>query len=399
MSRPTWIAAGLLAVCAAAAPIGTKAQTIKVGVILTLSGPNAEPSEQIDKAIQLYVAQHQKDLPPGVKVEIIRRDDTGPNPEIAKRLAQELVTRDRVNFLAGVFWSPNAAAIAPIATEAKTPLVIMNASSSFLTRTSPYMVRFSWTLWQNSYPLGQWAAKQGWKTAYSIVSDYSPGHDGEAAFSKAFQDGGGKVLAAVRVPVANPDFVPFLQRAKDAKPDVVFNFNPGGKQAPAFMKAWRDLGFAAAGIKIVATPDLVTDDELPMMGDEALGVVSAGPYSVAGDRPANREFLRLWRVTYGANANPEYASVAGWDGMAAIFGVIKETKGKFDGDQALAILSHWKSDASPRGPIAIDPETRDIVQNIYIRRVEKQNGQLENVEFETIPQVKDLWKELNPVKK
>jgi branched-chain amino acid transport system substrate-binding protein len=199
--------------------------------------------------------------------------------------------------------------------------------------------------------------------------------------------------------VTQPDFVPFLQRAKDAKPQVLFNFNPGGAQAPTFMKAWQDLGMSAAGIKIVATPDLVTDDELPNMGDETLGVVSAGPYSVAATRPANQTFLAAWHQAYGDKAIPDYASVAGWDGMAAIFGIVKETKGKFTGDQAMQILSHWKDPNSPRGPIYIDPETRDIVQNIYIRRVEKVNGQLANVEFATIPDVKDPWKELNPPKK
>jgi branched-chain amino acid transport system substrate-binding protein len=374
------------------------AQTIKVGVILTYSGGNSQPSDEVDKGLSLYVTEHTKDLPPGVKLEIIRRDDTGPNPEVAKRLAQELVTRDRVQFLTGLFWSPNALAIAPVATEAKVPAIIMNASGAAITRASPYIVRFSWTVWQNAYPLGQWASKQGWRRAYSLVSDYVPGIDGEAAFAKAFTDGGGQMVGQVRTPVANPDYVPFLQRAKDAKPDVVFNFNPGGRQATAFMKAWRDLGFDAAGIKIVATHDLVTDDELPNMGDEVLGVVTAGPYSAAAQRPENAVFRTAWKRAYGEKSIPDYGSVAGWDGMAAIFEVITKTKGKFDGGQAMAILAQRKNPASPRGPIEIDPATRDIVQNIYLRRVERVKGELANVEFETIPMIKDPWKEMNPLK-
>jgi branched-chain amino acid transport system substrate-binding protein len=394
LTRVAAIAAAAFAIGSAAA----QAQTVKIGIILTYSGPEAEPGEAIDRAITLYSKLHEKDLPPGVKVEIIRRDDTGAKPEIARRIAQELVTRDGVQFLAGVIWSPNALAIGPVATEAKVPFVIFNAASSANTRASPYIVRFSWTVWQNAYPLGQYAAKQGWKNGYTIVSDYAPGIDAENAFAKSFQEGGGTIAGSLRVPISNPDWVPFLQRAKDAKPDVVFNFNPGGKQAPNFMKAWDSLGFKAAGIHIVATHDLVTDDELPQIGDSALGVITAGPYSIAATRPQNKAFIEAWHNEFGPNAIPNYGSVATWDGMNAIYGVIKQTKGKFTSDQALDILRHWKNPDSPRGPIAIDPETRDIVQNIYLRRVERVNGKLSNVEFETVPQMKDPWKELNPVK-
>ena len=387
-------AAGLLAALAAPA----QAQTVKVGVILTYSGPNAQPGLEVDKGIALYVKEHAKELPPGVKLELVRRDDQGANPEIAKRLAQELVTRDHVQFLCGVIWSPNAIAIAPVATEAKVPFVIMNASTASITRLSPYIVRVSWTVWQDAYPLGTWAAKQGWKTAYTIVSDYAPGFDGEAAFTKAFTAAGGHIAGSLRVPLKNPDFVPFLQRIKDAKPDVAFNFNPGGKQSSAFMKAWRDVGLKDAKVALVGTPDLVTDNELWNMGDEAKGVVTSGPYSIASTRPANKAFLAAWHRAYGQDSLPISASVAAWDGMTAIYDVIKETKGKFTGDQAMAILSHWRNPNSPRGLIAIDPKTRDIVQNIYIRRTQRVDGHLENVEFETIPQVKDPWKELNPPK-
>jgi branched-chain amino acid transport system substrate-binding protein len=392
------IAAAVIVAAALLLAVPARAQTVKIGLILTYSGADAEPSEEIDKGLSLYLAEHERDLPPGVRIELVRRDDTGPRPETAKRLAQELVTRERVQFLAGVFWTPNAFAIAPVASEAKVPLVIMNASGSAITRASPYIVRTSWTVWQNAYPLGEWAAAQGWRTGYTLVSDYAPGHDGEAAFIKGFTEKGGTIVGSVRVPVVNPDVVPFLQRIKDAKPDVVFNFNPGGKQAIAFMTGWRDLGLKQAGVHIVATPDLVTDDELPNMGEEPLGMVSAGPYSTAAKRPQNEAFLALWKGRYGDSIIPNYAAVAGWDGMAAIIAVVKATKGVFTGDEAMAILSHWKNPESPRGPIAIDPETGDIVQNIYIRRVERVDGHLANVEFATIPQVKDPWKAVNPPK-
>jgi len=259
-------------------------------------------------------------------------------------------------------------------------------------------VRVSFTIWQQAYPMGKWAAQQGWKKGYTAVSDFIPGHDGETAFAKGFNDAGGEMVGAVQFPPTNPDFAPFVQRIKDAKPNVVFVFVPGGKQATGFMKAWTDLGLQAAGVKLVGTQDIVTDDELPNMGDAPLGIVTAGIYSVAGKRPQNTAFLEAWTKEYGAAVIPNYVAVGGWDGMAAIFEVIKRTKGAFDGDQAMAILATWRNPDSPRGPIEIDPATRDIVQTVYIRRVAKENGHLANVEFDSIPLVKDPWKELNPPK-
>lgn len=388
----------LIAALVAAAAGSAHAQTVKIGVILTYSGPQASLGEQIDRGLSLYIKEHEKDLPPGVKIELLRRDDTGPNPEVAKRLATELVTRDHVQFLTGVVWSPNAAAMAPIATEAKVPFIIMNAAGVSLTRASPYIARVSFTLWQDTYPLGKWLAQQGTKKAYTAVSDFAPGQDAEAAFTKAFTDGGGKIVDAVRFPLKDPDFVPFLQRVKDAKPDVLFVFIPSGKQATAVMKAYNDLGMKAEGIKLIGPQDVVPDEELPSMGNEPLGVVTAGTYSMAADRPQNKAYVASWKHEYGETSIPGFMSVSGWDGMAAIFDVIKGTKGQVDGDKAMAILKGWKNPDSPRGPIMIDPETRDIVENIYIRRVEKQGDHLANIEFETIPQVKDPWKELNPAK-
>jgi branched-chain amino acid transport system substrate-binding protein len=376
-----------------------QAQTeIKIGVISTQSGPDAQPGEEMLNGIKLYVKEHEKDLPAGVKVTMIYRDDTGANPEVAKRLAQELVTRDHVNFLAGVVWSPNAAAIAPIATEAKVPFIIMNAAGAAITRLSPYIIRDSFTLWLVSTPIGQWAAKQGWKKGYTAVTDYAPGFDAEGGFTKGFTDGGGQVVDKVRMPFPIDDYSPFIQRIKDTKPDVAFIFVPAGKKATGVMKAWNDLGLTQAGIKLVTTQDVMLDEELPNMGQAPLGIVSSGTYSVAATRPANQVFLNAWHNAYGDKAIADFLSIGGWDGMAAIFDVIKQTNGKFDGDAAMKILSNWKSADSPRGPIAIDPATRDIIENVYIRRVENVNGKLANVEFDTIPNVKDPWKEANPPK-
>ena len=375
------------------------AEPIKIGIILTYSGPNASLGDQIDKGLRLYVKEHEKDLPPGTTVELVRRDDTGPNPDVARRLAQELVTRDHVQFLTGVVWSPNAGAIAPIASEAKVPFIISNAAAAGLTRASPEIARVSFTLWQESLPLGTWAAqKGGMKKVYIAVSDFAPGKDAGDAFTKGFTDAGGQIVDIVRFPLKDPDFVPFMQRIKDAKPDAVFVFVPSGKQATAVMKAYNELNMKGDGIKIIGPQDIVPDEELPSMGQEPLGVISAGTYSNAGDRPANKAYVAAWKREYGDETPPGFMSVGGWDSMAAIFSVIKAMDGKIDGDKAMALLAGWKNPDSPRGAIMIDPQTRDIVQNVYIRRVEKHGDRLANIEFETIPQVKDPWKELNPPK-
>ncbi len=389
-----WTLAAAL-VLAAAAPVGAMGQTVKVGIINTYSGPFASLGEQLDRGIRLYMKQHEKELPPGVSLEIIRRDDTGPNPEVAKRLATELVTRDHVQLLAGVIFTPNALSVAPLATEAKVPFIIMNAGTSMITTKSPYIARVSFTLWQSSYPLAEWAAKHGIKKVYSVVSDYGPGIDAEQAFTKGFTDNGGQMVGAVRVPVANPDYTPFLQRAKDARPDAVFSFVPAGKSATALMKTFGDLGLGQAGIRLIGTGDITTDEELQNMGDVALGVTTMFHYSAAATRPANVAFVKAYKAEFGPTQEPSFEVVGGYDGMAAIFHVVEAQAGKIDPDKTMALLKGWKDDDSPRGPIYIDPETRDIVQHEYLRRVEKVNGQLENVELEDLGFVKDPWKELN----
>jgi len=388
----------LLLAAGATLPAPLAAQTVKIGLINSYTGFVAQAGDEGQKGIDLYIKEHEKDLPPGVKIELIRRDDTS-NPEVGKRLAQELIARDHVQLLTGPILSPVAAAIAPLTAEAKVPMLLSLASAGVaIPRISPYIARVTFTLWQQGYPIGKWAAEQGWKTGYTAVSDFIPGHDSEMSFTKGFTDGGGKIIGAVRMPPANPDFIPFIQRIRDAKPDVAFLWVPADPQATAIIKAVKDLGVREAGINITSTQDLLPDEALPNMGDTPLGIITSGTYSVAGKRPANEAFLAAWRRAYGDGSTPDFLSVDGWDGMNAIFDLIKATKGKFTADEAMDFFKSWKDPDSPRGPIMIDPETRDIIQNIYIRRVDRVDGKLANVEIATIPNVKDPWKELNPAK-
>jgi branched-chain amino acid transport system substrate-binding protein len=391
------LTAALALVMAALTPVRLAAQTVKIGIINSYSGFVAAAADEMQKGIDLYVKLHEKDLPPGITPAILKRDDTS-KPDIGKRLAQELIVRDHVNLLAGVILSPVATAIAPVTAEAKVPFVITNAAGVAIPRLSPYVVRVSFTLWQEGYPIGKWAAQQGWKTAYTAVTDFIAGHDAEAAFTKGFTEGGGKIIGADRFPPQNPDFVPYIQRVKNAKPDVAFLWVPAGEQAVAIMKAATDLGLRQSGINITSTQDILPDEDLPIIGDAALGLVTSGNYSVDAKRPANAAFLAAWKAAYGVRSIPDFFSVDGWDGMNMIFDMVKATKGEFTADQAMAYFKTWKDPNSPRGPIEIDPATRDIVQNIYIRRVERIDGRLADVEIQTIPMVKDPWKEMNPAK-
>jgi branched-chain amino acid transport system substrate-binding protein len=321
---------------------------------------------------------------------LILRDTTGPSPEVAKRLAQELFTRDRVDFLAGFGLTPNAMAVAPIATQAKKPMIIMNAASSPITTKSPYIARVSMTLPQVTAPMAQWAAKNGIKNVYVLVADYAPGIDAEAAFETAFTAAGGEVVHSVRVPLKNPEFAPFLQRIKDSKPEAVFIFLPAGEQGIAFMKAWSERGLAQAGIKLIATGDLTDDHVLTAMGEPTLGVITTHHYSAAHASPENKVFVEAYREVSGGK-RPNFMAVGGYDGMAAIVKVVRKLDGKIDGAKAMGILKGLKL-TSPRGSLLIDPETRDVVQTVYVRRVQKVGDELYNVEFEAIPDVKDPGK-------
>lgn len=394
LKTTTWIVAVALAAVSGLA----SAQTIKIGIVTTYSGPGAGQGDQLDKGYKLYLKLNGDKLPPGVKVEPIYRDDTGPNPDAAKRLAQELIARDKVQFLTGVVWTPNAAAMAPLTAEAKVPFVIANAAGWPITRASEYIARVSFTLPQAAYPLGKWAAKK-FKRAYTVVSDFAPGHEAEDAFSKGFKEAGGEIIGSARAPMTTTDFIAYMQRVKDAKPDVIFGFNPAGKQATAQMKAYTDLDLGKAGVKYIGTGDITTDEELQNMGDSALGVMTVHHYSAAAERPANKAFIAAYKKEYGEKLNPGFMVVGAWDAMDMIFHAIREQNGKIDPDKTMQIFKNYKSANSPRGPIQIDPQTRDIIQNEYLREVRKVGGQLANVELETIEtQYKDPWKELNKPK-
>jgi len=352
------------------------------------SGPFQAYGKNIENGMRTYLKMHG-DTYAGRKIEIIARDTTGPSPEVAKRLAQQLLTTDKVDFLAGFGLTPNALAVAPLATEARVPMIVMNAATSIITAKSPYIARFSFTLPQVSAPMAQWAWRNGIKQVYTLVSDYGPGIDAEGAFKKAFTAAGGQIVDSVRVPLANPDFAPFLQRIKDAHPQAVFIFLPAGEEGIAFMKAFRTRGLDQAGITLIATGDLTDDDVLQAMGDPTLGLVTTHPYSAAHDSPENKTFVATYKKLTGKR--PNFMAVGGFDGMAAIAQVITQLGGKLDGDKAMDILKGMKL-ASPRGPIWIDPDTRDIVQTIYVRRVQDVGGELYNVEFDQFPNVKDPGK-------
>jgi len=374
------------------------AQTVKIGFISTYSGPTAAQGDQLDKGVKLFRKLNGDKLPPGVSAELLVRDDGGANPDNAKRIAQELIVRDKVQFLTGLVWTPNAASIAPLAAEAKVPFISMNAAGVAIPYSSDYFARVSFTLWQSSYPLGQWAAKK-FKRVFTVVSDFAPGHEAEEAFTKAFRDGGGEIVGSIRTPLATTDFAPFMQRVKDAKPDALFAFNPAGKQATAQMKAYGDLGLDKAGVKYIGPGDLTTDEELQAMGDVALGVTTVHHYSAAADRPANKAYVAAYKKEYGANLNPGFMSVGAWDAMQLIYDAIAAAKGKVEPQATMDFIRQYKNPNSPRGPIALDPQTRDIVQNEYLREVRKVGGQLANVELEIVGEmIKDPWKQFNPKK-
>jgi branched-chain amino acid transport system substrate-binding protein len=374
------------------------AQNVKIGFISTYSGPTAAQGDQLDKGVKLFRKLNGDKLPPGVSAELLVRDDGGANPDNAKRIAQELIVRDKVQFLTGLVWTPNAASIAPLAAEAKVPFISMNAAGVAIPYSSDYFARVSFTLWQSSYPLGQWAAKK-FKRVFTVVSDFAPGHEAEEAFTKAFRDGGGEIVGSIRTPLATTDFAPFMQRVKDAKPDALFAFNPAGKQATAQMKAYGDLGLDKAGVKYIGPGDLTTDEELQAMGDVALGVTTVHHYSAAADRPANKAYVAAYKKEYGANLNPGFMSVGAWDAMQLIYDAIAAAKGKVEPQATMDFIRQYKNPNSPRGPIALDPQTRDIVQNEYLREVRKVGGQLANVELEIVGEmIKDPWKQFNPKK-
>jgi branched-chain amino acid transport system substrate-binding protein len=363
---------------------GSPAQeVIKVGLILPMTGQQASTGKQIAAAVRLYMEQHGV-VVAGKTIELIIKDDAAV-PDTTKRLAQELIVNDKVKFIAGFGVTPSAFAAAPLATQAKVPEVVMAAGTSSITEKSPYVVRTSFTLAQSSTIMADWAAKAGIKKVVTLVSDYGPGYDAEGSFKERFAKAGGQVVGELRVPLASPDFAPFLQRAHDAAPDAIFIFVPSG-QGGTLVRQFVERGLDKAGIKLIGPGDVVDDDLVNGMGDAVLGTVTAHMYSAAHPSDANKSFVAAFQK---ANKfRPNFMAVGGYDGMHLIYEALKKTNGSTDGDALIAAMRGmaWES---PRGPISIDPETRDIVQNIYVRKVERVNGELYNMEFSTFEAVKD----------
>jgi len=388
--KPRSILAAACLVLALGAGSAAAQGTVKIGVIAEFTGPFADYGTQIYNGMKTYIKLNG-DTFGGKKVEFVVKDTTGASPELAKRLAQDAVTLDKVDILAGFGLTPNALATAPVATEAKKPMVVMNAATSVITKQSPYVVRLSHTLPQDTMPMAQWALKNGIKRVFVLVSDYGPGKDAEAQFVKTFTAGGGEIVGSVRTPLANPEFAPFIQRAKDSNPQAIFVFLPPGSQTIAFIKGYEERGLKQAGIKIIATGDLTDDGVLEAMGDSTIGLITTFHYSFAHDSPENKAFVKAYAETNGTKLRPNFMAAGGYDGMAAIAEALKKTKGSTDPEALMAAFKGLKLN-SPRGAIMIDPETRDIVQTVYVRRVEKVNGQLVNVEFDRFPDVKDPGK-------
>jgi branched-chain amino acid transport system substrate-binding protein len=360
---------------------------LKIGFITSYSGSTAAASRVADAAINTWIAQHG-DTVAGRKVVVIRRDDTGAAPETARRLAQELVIGDKVDFLAGIIYSPNAVAVGQVSAQSKTPFLVMNATQSKLTYGDPYMARFSLTLPQLSAPLAKWALQNGIKSVFAIYLDYAPGLDAAAGFSQAFTAGGGTLVGDLKVPLQNPDFSGYVQRIKDAKPQAVFAFvNANGGGQP-FLKAFYDAGLAQAGVKILATPDLVLEAFLPTYGDMADGIISTGNYSANHDSKLNAAFVSAVLKADNGESPPDYNSVAIYDIMHAIYTVTEAQKGTLDPDRTMQLLRGMAFE-SPRGPLEIGRDSRDIVQTVYIRRTQRRNGKFVNVEIASYPRSTD----------
>ena len=381
----------LACIAAAAAALivpfaGHAQQTIKIGMINVLSGQFADAGTQLDNGAKTYMKQHG-DMVAGKKIEIIRRDVGGPAPDVAKRLAQELVVRDKVDLLAGFLLTPNALAAGDVSAEAKKFMVVMNAATSIIITKSPYMIRTSVTLPQVMETFGTWAATKGGLTqSYTMVTDYGPGIDAEAAFTSAFKAAGGTIVGSVRFPVANPDFSAFVQRAKDLAPQSIYVFIPGGAQPAALGKAFAERGIDKNKTKILGSGETTAEAALKSMGDAGLDIITAWHYDYKLDNALNREFVRVFNEMHGRN--PDFFSIGGYDGMHAIYETLKKTNGNTDGEAMIKAARGMKWE-SPRGPMSIDPETRDVVQDVYIRRVQKVGSEYVNVPFDKIPAVKD----------
>ncbi len=361
------------------------ADPVKIGLILPMTGPFASTGRQTHAAVRLYM-QKNGDTVAGRMVELIVKDDTGLAPETTKRIAQELIVQEKIAVLAGFGLTPLALATAPVATEAKMPMVVMCAATSIIPQRSPFIVRTGFTIPQVTAPIADWAAKNKIKKVVTLVTDYAPGSEAEKTFVKRFKDAGGTVSDSIRSPLANPDFAPFLQRAKDAKPDALFVFVPSG-QGTAVLKQFADRGLKEAGIRLIGPGDVLDDDILEAIGPSALGMITSHHYSAAHPSPENKAYVAEF-MKANNGMRPNFMSVGGYDGVHLIYEALKKTGGATDGETLVEAMKGmaW---VSPRGPMSIDPATRDVVQNVYIRRCELVDGKLYNVEFDKVENFKD----------
>jgi branched-chain amino acid transport system substrate-binding protein len=357
----------------------------KIGIIMPYSGQFADTATQMDNGIKLYMKQNG-DSAGKLKIELIRKDTGGIAPDVSKRLAQEVIVRDHADLLGGFVLTPNALAAADVSAEAKKFMVVMNAATSIITTKSPYIARTSVTTPQLNHTLGTWAAKQGIKRIYTMVSDYGPGIDAETWFQKGFKDGGGEIVGSVRFPVANPDFSAFVQRAKDSNPDAIYIWVPGGAQPAAIGKALAERGIDTSKTRILGQDALTSESALKSMGDASLGIITVANYDYNLDTPLNKAFVKAYNDEF--HRNPDFFTVGGYDGMNLIYATLQKTGGKTDGDALIAAAKGMAWD-SPRGPMSIDPQTRDVVQTVHIFKVEKVGGELRNVEIDRVPNVRD----------
>ena len=353
------LSAGLAAaVCVLAAPAWAD-DVVTVGLILPMTGQQASTGKQEEAGAKLYMQMHGSTVA-GKTISLVVKDDTGA-PDVTKRLAEELIGNDKAKALMGFGLTPLALAVAPVATEAKVPEIVTAAATAMITEKSPYIVRTSFTLPQAAAPMAEWSLKNNIHKVVTLVTDYGPGNDAEKWFSDTFTKGGGTVVEQIRAPLKSPDFAPFLQRVKDDAPDAVFVFVPSGAGA-AFMKQFAERGLAKSGIKLIGTGDVTDDDLLADIGDPAIGVVTTHHYSAAHDSPENKAFVAAFEKANGG-MRPNFMAVGAYDGMALLYQALEKTKGDADGDALLAAMKglSWMS---PRGPISIDPTTREIVQTI-----------------------------------
>lgn len=386
----------LVAASFAAVAATAQAQTVRIGVVLPYTGIGAELGQQVDRGIQTYMKMNPNAFG-GIKVEIVKRDSKNPSGAEAKTAVQELITQEKVDILTGFIYSPDAIASASLVTEAKKPMVIMNAGTAWITNLSPMISRVSFSMWHAGFAMGEAAVKtMKAKTAVVGYTDFPPGKDSLDAFKRAFESAGGKVVDAIPMggPGQVPDFTPFFQRAKDKKPDVFFVFVPAGDHTLAAIKTYGALGMRAAGIKLVGPGDITQDIKLQAMGDDAVGLITTHHYNADLDNPQNNRFVETWKKEFGAGSTPDFMGVQGYDGMAAIAHAVRALKGKMDPEKVMGALKGWKFDESPRGPIMIDANTRDIVMNEYISELVKKDGRLYQKQIGVLRAVKDMCKEL-----